>query len=133
MGRRPPDQPLLGIAVLIVDDDEDSRYVMNSYLTHFGAFVLTAANGAEALRHLQTTRPDVIVTDMSMPGMDGLQLFQEVRSLPGHSDRPIPIIACTAFSHLRDSARAAGFQAYFVKPLDPHELVREIARLTRTE
>ena len=70
----------------------------------------------------------MIITDISMPGMDGLQLFQEVRSLPGQSDRPTPIIACTGFSHLRDSARQAGFAAYLVKPLDPFELVREIAR-----
>ena len=128
---RPADQPLLGITVLTVDDDEDSRYVMNSYLAHFGAHVLTASSGSEALQVLRSVRADVIVTDMSMPGMDGLQLFQEVRSLPGQSDRRTPIIACTAFSHLRDSARQAGFQAYFVKPLDPQELVREIARLAR--
>ena len=129
MGRQPPEQPLRGVSVLVVDDDEDARYVMNSYLTHFGAHVVTATNGIDALHVLRSVRADVIVTDLSMPGMDGLQLLQEVRSLPGESDRPTPIIACTAFSHLRDSAQQAGFQAYFVKPLDPHALVREIARL----
>ena len=131
MAQRPPDQALLGIAVLVVEDDEDARHLMNSYLTHFGANVLTASDGAEALRHLQNVRPHVIVTDMSMPGMDGLQLFQEVRRLSGQAERPIPIVALTAFSHLRDAARQAGFQAYFVKPLDLHELVREIARLAQ--
>jgi CheY-like chemotaxis protein len=131
MAQRPPHQPLLGISVLVVEDDEDARYVMDSYLTHFGAHIFTAADGAEALRHLQNIRPHVIVTDISMPGMDGLQLFQEVRKLPGQAEGPTPIIALTAFSHLRDAARQAGFEAYFVKPIDPHELVREIARLTR--
>ena len=104
------------------------RTLPNSY-TYFGAHVVTATNGIEALHVLRSVRADVIVTDMSMPGMDGLQLLQEVRGLLGESDRRTPIIACTAFSHLRDSAQQAGFQAYFVKPLDPHELVREIARL----
>ena len=129
MGLRSPDQPLRGITVLVVDDHEDARYVMSSYLTHFGAHTLTATGGAAALRLLKTVRTDVVITDISMPGMDGSQLLQEVRRLPGQSDRPTPIIACTAFSHLRDSARQAGFAAYLVKPLDPFELVRQIGRL----
>ena len=97
MGLRSPDQPLRGVTALVVDDNEDARYVVSSYLTHFGARALTATGGAAALRLLKTVRPDVVITDISMPGMDDLQLLQEVRRLPGQSDRPTPIIACTAF------------------------------------
>ena len=131
MGRPPHDEPLRGVVVLVVEDDEDARYVLTSYLAYFGAHVVEATNGVEALNAMKGVRPDVIVTDMSMPGMDGLELFAEVRKLPGQAERPTPMIACTAFSHLRDAARQAGFQAYFVKPMEPRELVNEIARLVR--
>jgi CheY-like chemotaxis protein len=74
-------------------------------------------------------RPHVIVTDQSMPGMSGFELLEQVRKLPGHATRPIRVILCSALGDLDAMAETAGFDSYMGKPVDPHALVEEIARL----
>jgi CheY-like chemotaxis protein len=123
--------PLEGVHVLIVDDDEDARYVLRAYLAHHGALVTVAADAAEALAALHRVHVDVIVSDLSMPWMDGHELLLRMRKLPEQIQRPTPAIALTAFDNPqhRRKAQEVGFEAYLAKPLDPELVVLAIARL----
>ncbi len=129
-----PEPPRLeGVHVLVVDDNEDARYVLDSYLTHVGATVTTARSGGEALGVLGEVQAHVIVSDLSMPGFSGHDFIRRVRELPGQADRPTPAIAVTASDdrESRQRAMASGFQVYLVKPIDPVTVAQEIERLYR--
>jgi len=120
---------LRGIHVLLVDDNVDAREIIASFLLHHGAHVTAAESGAEALGLMEAVRPDVIVSDISMPGMTGHEFLQRVRTLPGEAEHPTPAIALTILDGHRERARQSGFQTYLVKPVDPSQVVREVARL----
>lgn len=112
-----------------MDDDTDTLEILSTYLHHHGAHIGTARTGREALRHLIRMRVDVLVIDYTMPGMTGVDLLRQIRTLPGEAERPTPAILCTAVGGMGAAALAAGFSGYLVKPMDPHVLVEEIARV----
>ena len=122
---------LSGVKVLLVDDNEDSRYVLMSYLRHFGASVVTAQSGGEALVLAGQTQCHVIVSDLSMPGITGGEFLRRLRALPGQSENAPPAIAVTAFDDraARQGARDDGFSVYLAKPVDPTVVVREVERV----
>jgi signal transduction histidine kinase/ActR/RegA family two-component response regulator len=125
-------QPLLdGVKVLLVDDDKDSLHVMSVMLTENRAKVQAAASVAEALEALQWYRPDVIVSDLAMPGEDGYSLIAKVRALEADGDKRILAVALTASVRVEDRSRAlaAGFNMFVPKPVEPSELVTAIASL----
>jgi CheY-like chemotaxis protein len=126
---RAPD--LTGVKVLVVDDDEDARILHRWFLEEAHAQVMTAASGAEALRLLESTSPDILLSDISMPGMDGYELLERVHALPAPSHRNLPAVALTAFARSGDRERAlgTGYGSYLTKPVEPAELVVVIARL----
>ena len=126
---RPP--PLAGIRVLVVDDDADTRDLVTAVLGQSGAEVLTAASAEEALDTLARARPDVLVSDLSMPGDDGYALLERVRALGLDRDGRVPAIALTAFARAEDRARAlaVGFAVHVPKPVEPAALVEVVARL----
>ena len=126
-----PDERLRGIAVLLVDDNTDSREVFARYLAHFGAQVVDVPDPAAGLALLQRMRFDVIVSDLSMPGMSGIDFLTEVRRLPAERERPTPAVAYTAYDTYRAAALRAGFAVYLIKPIDPPVFVEEVARLAR--
>jgi CheY-like chemotaxis protein len=131
-----PDPPRLdGVHVLLVDDNEDARTILESYLTHLGANVTTARSGGEGLGKLHEVQAHVIVSDLSMPGMTGQEFLRHVRAMPSQAERPTPAIAFTAFSDEtnRRQALESGFQVYLVKPVDPLRVVEEIERLMRAD
>jgi CheY-like chemotaxis protein len=117
------------VSILIVDDNDDARYVLESIFRYAGALSIAVESGKEALARLGTVRVDVIVSDISMPGFSGHDFIRRVRQLPPH--RQTPAIALTAFddSGQREEALRAGFQLYFVKPFDAEALVRGITGL----
>lgn len=123
--------PLDGVHVLVVDDDDDTRDVLRAYLAHHGARVTIASRATEALAALHRVKVDVVVSDLSMPEMDGHELVRRLRTFPGELNQPTPAIAVTAFDTVehRHRAREVGFAAYLAKPLDPDLLVQAIARL----
>jgi CheY-like chemotaxis protein len=125
----PPD--LTGIHVLLVDDNEDARTILGVYLRHLGATVTVARNGGDALAALNDVRAHVIVSDLSMPGMDGLELLTRIRSLSSEQASPTPAIAFTGYADRanQEAARAAGFVKFLPKPTDPLEIAVEIKRL----
>ena len=88
-----------------------------------------AASGPEALELLNTQRPDVLICDIGMPGMDGYTLIRRIRSSPEPRLSRVPAIALTAFARPEDRTRArrAGYQAHLVKPMDPAELIATVA------
>jgi PAS domain S-box-containing protein len=116
---------LAGCRALVVDDDRDARELIVTILTTAGATVETASSVPEALRHLDGWRPDVLLADIGMPGLDGYALIREVRRQERHNRRHLPVAAVTAYaSHLdRERALAAGFDRYLSKPISPAAVV----------
>jgi signal transduction histidine kinase/CheY-like chemotaxis protein len=127
-------RPLAGlerVRVLVVDDDADTLEVLRQVLEAAGAQVVAAASAREALAALSVRPPDVLLSDIGMPGEDGYALIRKVRSLdPSHGGR-VPAAALTAYTQLEDRRQAllAGFQIYLSKPIEPAELTAAVARL----
>jgi PAS domain S-box-containing protein len=122
---------LQGINLLIVDDDEDARVMLGIILSDRGAQVTSAGGYNEALKLLQTLQPDVIVSDIGMPGKDGYDLIREIRRREA-GGRRVPAVALTSFTRQQDEqqALAAGFDAHCPKPLRPMKLVQALRLLT---
>jgi CheY-like chemotaxis protein/anti-sigma regulatory factor (Ser/Thr protein kinase) len=119
---------LEGVRVLVVDDDADSLMLAAVTLQQHGARVITARSGAEALKAMADTLPDVLVSDLGMPDLDGLELMREVRRRRGAS---VPALALTAYAMEADAerTRAAGYTMHLSKPLDPKRLAVAVRRL----
>lgn len=115
------------VSVVVVEDHDDSRDFLVAALQVLGARVIGAASAAHALRYMKAVRPNVLVTDLSMPDQDGFALLQELRSSPHLKD--VPAIAITAHGDLRGKADRSGFQWFMRKPIDAMELCRAIATL----
>ena len=118
---------LSGRKVLVVDDEEEILVITRLMELH-GAEVITSLTAAEGLEQVQTQRLDLIISDISMPHMDGYQFIQAVRNLPAHKGKDTPALALTAFSRSQDRIRAlnAGFQAYLSKPVSLQVLIQTI-------
>ncbi|MEH1919192.1 hybrid sensor histidine kinase/response regulator [Nostoc sp.] len=127
--------PLNDIRILVVDDDTDSRDFVAFVLEQDGAFVMTASSADEALQSLAEVKLDVLVSDISMPNMDGYMLIHEVRTRTPEQGGQIPAIALTAFARNNDHEKAlkAGFQMHLSKPLNPEKLIAAIVKLMETK
>jgi PAS domain S-box-containing protein len=125
------DVDLAGVKVLVVDDEPDARELVKRVLVQCKAEVTTAGGADEALSLLKSARPDVIVSDIGMPGKDGYTFLREVRALPAAEGGRTPAIALTAFARSEDRTRAmlAGYQVHVAKPIEPQELVATVASL----
>ncbi|MEH2413704.1 AAA family ATPase [Nostoc sp.] len=123
--------PLSGLEILVVDDDADMREFLPFMLEQYGATVIFAASAIEALTALSQSQPNLIISDIGMPEMDGYMLMRQVRSLEPEQGGTIPAIALTAYAGEIDhqQAIAAGFQLHISKPVDPEELVKAIGLL----
>jgi hypothetical protein len=121
---------LTGVRVLVVDDETDARELVKRALEGQGASVTTAASGDEALNVLEAARPDVVLSDVGMPDMDGYQLIRSIRASDSKVRR-VPAIALTAFARAEDRKKAmlAGYQAHLSKPFEIAELVIMVAGL----
>ncbi|HEY9656881.1 MAG TPA: ATP-binding protein, partial [Allocoleopsis sp.] len=127
------DLDLTGVRVLAVDDEPDARELLAMVLTVYGAEVLTVTLAAEVLAALESFQPDVLVSDIGMPDVDGYGLIQQIRALPPEQGGQIPAIALTAYAREEDHQRAiaTGFQQQVTKPLEPEQLVRAVVALVR--
>jgi CheY-like chemotaxis protein len=123
--------PLEGLRILVVDDDPDARDLLCALLGQRGAAVSTASRAEDAFEQLITKRPDVLVSDIAMPGEDGYTLVGRVRALPADHGGRTPAIAVTAYAASSDRARAlaAGFDHYLSKPVDLDKLVETLRAL----
>jgi PAS domain S-box-containing protein len=123
---------LAGLAVLLVEDDDDARTMLASVIASAGAIVTSAGSAAEALHIWESARPDLIVSDIGMPGMDGHGLIAELREREKRRGQPgTPAVALTAYARAQDQARvlASGFQKHVAKPVEPAELLTIMSAL----
>jgi signal transduction histidine kinase len=125
-------EPLRGVRVLVVEDDDDSRRLLTRTLKRAGAEVAEASSVRAALGLLSDFRPEVLVSDVGMPGQDGYDLVREARAR-GLAERELPAIALTAFARSEDEERSleAGFQVHLSKPVDHARLIAAIAAVSR--
>jgi PAS domain S-box-containing protein len=130
-----PSHPLSGLQILVVDDDADSRDFVTFVLEQEGAQVTAVSSAVETLKTLAYTQPNLLISDIGMPEMDGYMLMRQIRTLlPGRKSQ-VPAIALTAYAGEYDQQQAlsAGFQAHITKPTDPDQLVAIVARLAQKE
>jgi CheY-like chemotaxis protein len=126
-----PPVRLEGVRVLLVDDETDSRDFLSMTLRQYGAEVTALSTAEEAVSVLQRERPDVLVSDIGMPGEDGYALIRRVRALAADSGGQVPAAALTAYAKGEDTSRAlsAGYQVHLPKPVEPTELATVVASL----
>jgi len=124
---------LKGVRVLVVDDDRDARGLFTRALEQYDARVMVVASAAEALAALARWKPDVLVSDIAMPGESGYVLMQRIRRLTPKHGGAIPALALTAYAGPDDAqlALSAGFQAHVAKPVQPVKLALAVAELAR--
>jgi signal transduction histidine kinase len=122
---------LMGVRLLVVDDDPGARELISGMLEGFGAQVSVAESGQAALSLLFAQRPDVLIADLGMPGMDGYALIEQVRALDPDFGGLTPAVAVTAYASPQDRLRAlqAGYQNHVAKPVEAEELAIVIASL----
>jgi CheY-like chemotaxis protein/anti-sigma regulatory factor (Ser/Thr protein kinase) len=120
-----------GVRVLLVDDETDSRDFLSMTLRQYGAQVTALGSAEEAVSAVQAERPDVLVSDIAMPGEDGYALIRRVRALAADHGGQVPAAALTAYAKGEDSSRAlsAGYQVHLPKPVEPTELAAVVASL----
>jgi CheY-like chemotaxis protein len=124
---------LEGTRVLVVDDEPDAVEIVTELLGSVGAVVEGASSAEEVLRKLPLFHPEVLVSDIGMPGMDGYALIRSVRALEAAQGGRTPALALTAYTRREDVEKsvAVGFQAHLGKPVDAEKLVTTVARLAR--
>jgi CheY-like chemotaxis protein len=122
------------VNILVVDDEADARDLLTAILEERQARVTTVTSPAEAYETLEWLRPDVIISDIGMPGEDGYSFIRNVRVKEARARQGWrPAIALTAHARVEDHLRAlsAGYQAHVAKPVEPAELVAVIVSLVR--
>ncbi len=114
------------VRILVVEDQEDNRKIMNDLLSSAGYEVIEAVTGEEVLRVVEAERPDLILMDIQLPGLDGLEATRRIKANPAL--RHIPVIAVTSYALSGDKAKAleAGCDAYFSKPVSPRALLAKV-------
>ncbi|OWY63490.1 histidine kinase [cyanobacterium TDX16] len=124
---------LSGLWVLIVEDEADTREWISTVLETCGARVIAVDSVDEAMVALETERPDVLISDVGLPGEDGYGLIRKIRELEPRMGGTIPAVALTAYARVEDyqEAIAAGFQLHVAKPIRAAELIAVVASLAR--
>ncbi|MGA9996909.1 MAG: PAS domain S-box protein [Pyrinomonadaceae bacterium] len=122
-----------GVRVLVVDDEPDTRELLKVGLGQCGAEVMAAGSAAEALEVMRTVVPDLLISDIGMPEVDGYEMIRRVRNLPDESGGRVPAIALTAYARVEDRMQAlrAGYQMHVPKPVELAELVAVAASLVQ--
>ena len=124
-------KPLSHITIVVVDDNSDVLRFVGAFLAHLGANIALARSATEGLEAIKTNRPDLVLSDISMPGRDGFDLLRDIRALAPDAGGSVPVIAMTALVTRLDGARflSAGFQAFLPKPFHPDKLVETIQKV----
>jgi CheY-like chemotaxis protein len=122
---------LKGLRVLVIDDEADTRELLTMVLTQSGAEVRASSSARDALGIVDQWKPDVLVSEIGMPGEDGYDLIREVRAREAERAGTTPALALTGYASADDAVRAreAGYQTHMTKPVAPAELVATIASL----
>jgi CheY-like chemotaxis protein len=120
--------PLINLTIVVVEDHDDQRRYLSIFLNGLGANVVAATNGFEGLDAIKNNHPDMVLSDIAMPGMDGFELLREIRALRAQRAGSVPVVAMSAFFTHADRAHVldAGFKACLPKPFTPDKLVETI-------
>jgi RNA polymerase sigma-70 factor (ECF subfamily) len=123
--------PLGGLTVMVIDDDDDTRDLVKTVLESAGADVVTGTSATAALTHLKKLWPDVLLTDIRMPGIDGYSLAEQITAVARTSGRKLPVVAFTAYGRADSTGDAppADFAAYLTKPTPPGSMIATVAHL----
>jgi PAS domain S-box-containing protein len=123
--------PIDGLRVLVVDDEADTREFYTTVLEQSGAQVIAVASVGEALEALKQQRPDILISDIGMPGEDGYTLLRKVRAQEIQGEKHLPAVALTAYARREDCKQAleAGFQKHLSKPVSPDQLLAVVVSL----
>jgi signal transduction histidine kinase/ActR/RegA family two-component response regulator len=126
-------EELVGLSVLLIDDERDTRELLTELLEQCGCTIHAASSADEGLAILDEVSPQVILSDIGMPGTDGYAFIEKVRARPRAKGGGIPAAALTGFTSAEDRSRAlrAGFQMHIRKPIEPAELVANLANLAQ--
>jgi len=117
--------PLSNFTIVVVEDHDDTRKFLGNFLGHLGANVILARNESEGVEAVKTSRPNLVLCDIKMPGRDGFDVLSEIRALGPFAGGTVPVIAMSALvTHA--SARMLGFQACLLKPFTPDKLLQTI-------
>ena len=125
--RKAQPRPLLGIHVMVVEDHDDSRYILEQSLAYGGAVVVAVASATDALRIMQRTRPDIIIADIAMPVHDGIWLLRQLRAQQQTTGRYVPVVALTAST---SRPTTTDFDAILFKPCHIDRICEVILKLT---
>ena len=119
---------LSNLTIVVVEDHDDARRYLGLFLDSLGATVVLARNGFEGLQATKDSRPNLVVSDIQMPGMNGFELLRAIRAFGPDAGGNVPVIAMTAFAPNVDRARIlnSGFQACLPKPFTPDKLAEVI-------
>ncbi|MBW4487186.1 MAG: response regulator [Trichocoleus desertorum ATA4-8-CV12] len=122
------------LQVLVVDNDPDSRHLLTALFAIYGIRTIAAASACEALAILQDIKPDLLISELALPGQDGYSLMPQVKALESRHQAHIPAIALTGYHRKddRDHALAVGFRKLLAKPVDIDELIATVADLTES-
>jgi CheY-like chemotaxis protein len=115
--------------IVLVDDDPFSLDIMSSLLQHFGAKISKATNGQEGLATIKSVRPDFVITDLSMPLMDGWALVDKLKEDRATAEVPVIALTAHAMKGHREKAMAKGFHNYLTKPIMPQTFMEDLVRL----
>src|ERR1035437_8605498 len=113
--------------ILVVDDDDSLRWVLQTQLEQMGYTVIAAADGAKAIEAIEKDPPALVLTDLKMPGMSGMELLEQIR----HGYPELPVLIVTAFGTIQSAVQAmrAGAYDYLAKPIDYDELALSVKRV----
>lgn len=119
----------MGKTVLVVDDSPTMRQMVAFTLTNAGYKVVEAGNGKEALVKLTGSKPDLVVTDLNMPEMDGITLIKELRKMPAFKFTPILMLTTESTDDKKKAGQAAGATGWIVKPFNPEQMMAVIKKV----
>lgn len=121
----------MSLKILAIDDSRTMRNLLRSSLEGAGFLVATAEDGVDGLEQLGSIEPDVIITDINMPRLDGFGLIEAVRSLKAGASLPIIVLSTESSPEMKDRARKGGATGWIVKPFDDTRLISAIRRVAR--
>jgi CheY-like chemotaxis protein len=125
---------LSDVTIVVVEDNNDVRTLLGAFLNRSDAEVVLAGNAFEGLEAVKNTLPDLVLSDIKMPGMDGFELLGKIRALGPDAGGRVPIVAMSAFLRgERASMLVAGFQACLPKPFTPERLLQTILTVLRDQ
>ena len=115
--------------ILIVDDSNTMRQMVHFTLTEAGHEVIEARDAAEAMQQLQLNNFDLVISDVNMPGMNGIDLVKEIRTMPDYKFTPVLVLTTESEQEIKQRGRAAGATGWIVKPFNPEVLLSVLGKV----